>query len=546
MINKSIIIILIFFSILFNCYSQCQFTQVKQVGNHSTILTNLSFDSRNNIYVSGQFSDSTQIDTFKLKTRINFYEPFIAKLDKNFDVSWVGNPPGPRTAYGMSVDKKDNVYITGYIGDIGIFGKDTVRSYGDFDIYFAKYSNQGTCIWGRNAGSDSSDVGQSISADDNCNVYITGQFRKTATFGKYQITSQGKSDVYIAKYDSAGNSLWVRSAGGSLNDCGLGIAVDKSGNIYVTGYYEGNAFFGIDTIISTSNLSNTFIAKYDSEGNYIWSKHPTGFTAGIGRAITTDAFNNVYVAGQFEGEATFGTYNLITRGVQDIFLLKIDSSGNVLWAKSGGGKVQDRGKSVFVDKTGNVYLTGIVNLPGYGMIFFDNDSLLANESDIIIAKYDKDGKLICIKTAGGYSGDSGEGIIADRSGNVYIAGNISGTVLFDSLTLNVDRYGVGFLAVMKMESTSHVSESPLSLHSLSIYPNPGNGLFNLKYNALPSSDCLVMIFDVLGRVVYKNTYSSYYPMQNETTVNLQSYPRGFYIANIFSGKHVFMKKFIIQ
>ncbi len=178
-------------------------------------------------------------------------------------------------------------------------------------------------LWAVSAGGTFSS-GYSIATDGLGNIFVTGHFIGMATFGDTTLTSAGGSDIFIAKYDGDGNFLWVEQAGGTDTDVGRAIAMDGSGNIVVTGNFNGIATFGSTTLTSDGG-SDIFIAKYDGDGNLLWVDHAGGTTQDFGGGIATDGSGNIVVTGTFSGTAFFGDTTLTSAGVFDIFITKLDA-----------------------------------------------------------------------------------------------------------------------------------------------------------------------------------------------------------------------------
>jgi hypothetical protein len=283
--------------------------------------------------------------------------------------------------------------------------------------------------------------------DGSGNSYVTGYFDGSATFGAGEanqtvLTADGNFDIFVAKYNSSGALHWAKRAGGADFDEAYGIAVDGSGNSYVTGYFEGSATFGAgeanQTILTVVGSNDAFVAKYNSSGALQWAKRAggTGFVDGIG--IRADSSGNSYVAGTFSGSATFGAgesnqTTLAFDGGFDIFVAKYNSSGALQWAKRAGGTSSDEGYGIGVDGSGNSYVTG----------YFDGSSTFgAGESnqttltaagggfDIFVAKYNASGALQWAKRAGGTDLELGYGIGVDGSGNSYVTGYFDGSATF--------------------------------------------------------------------------------------------------------------------
>ena len=294
-------------------------------------------------------------------------------------------------------------------------------------------------LWAKKAGGTSYDSSSSIAVDANGNSYITGYFYGSATFGTTTLTSSGGSDIFVAKLDINGNWLWAKKAGGTDFDFGNSIAVDANGNSYVTGYFSGSANFGTTTLTSSSEYyTEIYVAKLDINGNWLWANKAGGTGWDYGYGIAVDANGNSYVTGAFAESAIFGTTTLTSSGGSDIFVAKLDSSGNWLWAKQAGGTDYDDGYGIVVDINGNSYVTGIFYSSNCS---FGSTTLTSSGgSDIFVAKLDINGNWLWAKQAGGTSGDSGNGIAVDANGNSYITGGFKESATFGTTTLTSSGY----------------------------------------------------------------------------------------------------------
>jgi len=249
----------------------------------------------------------------------------IALFAQNEDWIWANQAMGTYSNYGndIAVDANGNSYVTGYFWGNATFGTTTLTSSGQYDIFVAKMDSNGNWLWAKQAGGISEDNGRSIAVDANGNSYVTGRFASSATFGATTLTSSGQYDIFVAKMDINGNWLWAKQAGGTSYDYGLGIAVDANGNSYVTGYFKSTATFGTTTLTS-SGYEDIFVAKLNSSGNWLWAKQAGGTSSDYTNDIAVDANGNIYVTGEiFEESAIFGTTTLNSSGFIDIFVAKL-------------------------------------------------------------------------------------------------------------------------------------------------------------------------------------------------------------------------------
>ncbi len=292
---------------------------------------------------------------------------------------------------------------------------------GGADIFVAKYNASGALQWAKRAGGTDSDFGFDIAVDDSGNSYVTGEFRSVANFGAGQdLISLGNNDIFVAKYNAFGTLQWARRAGGSGRESGYGVAVDGAGNSHITGSFTGTATFGPGVDLVSLGNNDIFVAKYNAIGTLQWATRAGGINSDVGRSIAVDGSGNSYVTGAFVFEATFGPGEpnqtvLTAAGGTDIFVAKYDFSGELQWAKQDGGSLNDDGYDIAVDGSGNIHVTGILGGGG---------------TDIFVAKYSSGGALRWSRQAGGVGSDIARRIAVDGSGNSYVTGSFTGTATF--------------------------------------------------------------------------------------------------------------------
>ncbi|MEZ4721747.1 MAG: SBBP repeat-containing protein [Flavobacteriales bacterium] len=329
--------------------------------------------------------------------------------------------------------------------------------------------NAQTFEWAKSFGGIYSNESRSVHTDKLGNVYTTGGFSGSVDFdpgvGINNLTSAGLTDVFVHKIDPSGNILWVKAFGGSYHDMGRSISLDVSGNIYTTGHFSGTVDFdpglGI-TNLTSSGAGDVFVQKLDASGNFVWAKSFGGVYSDIGKSIAVDTLGNVYTAGGFDGTADFdpglGTTNLTSSGSADVFVQKLDASGNFIWARAFGGIDYDYISSIDLDASGNVYTVGFFQLtvdfdPGAGT---DNHTS-AGFHDAFIQKLDGSGNFVWAKTFGSIDEEVGQSICIDISGNLYVTGYFEGMVDFDPGIGVQNRTSSGFsdIFVQKLDSSGN-------------------------------------------------------------------------------------------
>lgn len=376
--------------------------------------------------------------TFKCLRVFNGHK-WVCTITSNPDltpnITVIASEGGPESdhAQGVAIDASGNVYVVGNFSGTANFGNmavTTITSAGNSDVFIAKYSSTGNLQWVKSAGGTGTDQSQSIAVDATGNVYITGFYRATASFENTSITALDRDDIFVAKYDINGNFQWVKSAGSTLEDSGKGIAVDASGNVFVTGFYKLTATFDNQTVTSVGG-EDIFMAKYDGSGNLQWVKSAGGTGDDRGLDIATDSNGNLYVTGHYLETATFGGSSITSTGGFDVFIAKYNGDGVIQWLRTGGGSSHDYGQSIAVSPNGLVAVTG-----GFQSFatFESNGITSAGNFDVFIAKYNSFGSFLWVRSAGGTGYDYGYGITVDANENSYITGIFAGSAKFGTIT----------------------------------------------------------------------------------------------------------------
>lgn len=338
-------------------------------------------------------------------------------------VHWVQRGGGLANdeATDVSSDPSGNLYYTGYFSTAAAFGSYNVNSAGITDVFLSKTDASGNYQWAVSGGGSGSDRGLSIKTDAAGNSYITGFFYNTATFSSQNVTSAGQQDVFVAKYNSSGTLQWLRSGGGTGADIGNGITVDNQGNVIVTGEFAGTATFGTQSLSSMNGSTDVFTVKYDAAGNVLWAKKGSAHLTDRGLDVSSDASGNIFITGQFSDTITFDQVH-INNMVNAIFVVKYDASGNEVWFRRIGGGSYNIANSITCDANNKVLITGDFQ----GTITFygtTNSNLSALYSDaILLARYDNSGSLEWSSSASSESQVTSRSITTDASGNSYIAG----------------------------------------------------------------------------------------------------------------------------
>lgn len=302
--------------------------------------------------------------------------------------------------------------------------------------------------WGKGIGGYGTNYGKSIAIDKSGNVYVAGFMNGTVDFDPSStianLVSSGKDDIFIAKYDAAGNYIWAKNMGGTYGESAQSLAIDSKGNLFISGFFSDVCDFdpsGATAWLTSKGQTDIFLAKYDSDGNYIWAKQMGGGSYEETKGLTIDANDNIFICGTYKASSTdidpsAASVILPYFGNDDLFIAKYDNNGNYVWAHGLGSTGWEEANSIAIDQDNNLIVTGFYN-SGSTSIDFDASpttvaTLISNgNNDIFIAKYDNDGKYIWAKGIGGAKNEEAYEIKTDVAGNIYFAGYFEGIVDFD-------------------------------------------------------------------------------------------------------------------
>lgn len=328
--------------------------------------------------------------------------------------------------YSVATDAAGNVYVAGNFSGTVNFGGTNLVSAGDPDIFLAKYNAAGVHQWSQRYGGTGLDGVGSVAVDASGNVIITGDFNGTANFGGVNLVSVGNLDAFLAKYNTAGVHQWSQRYGGTGDDRGNSLAVDGAGNVFVGGWFNLTTNFGGANLVSAGSF-DVVLAKYNAAGVHQWSQRYG--SAGLENAagIALDASGNIVVTGYFSGTANLGGAGLVSAGQYDIFVAKYDGVGVHQWSQRFGSTNFDAGYAVAVDASSNVLLTGYF----FGTVNFGGGNLVsAGGTEIFLAKYNSLGVHQWSKRFGALSADAGNSVAVNAASDVFLTGIFLGTVDF--------------------------------------------------------------------------------------------------------------------
>lgn len=503
-------------------------------------------------------------------------------VSAQFATVWAQGSGSVETDYmGESVvDKDGNTYFIGSITSSYTFENDvTVQSKGGYDMMIAKIDAEGNLAWAKSFGSESDEMGRSIALDNEGNIFFSGSFSSVVDFGNdVMATSAGGMDAFVAKMNAMGEIEWVLSGGGSDNEEWTNIETDAEGNSYVAGYIEsGDGFlsgrpllnFGgrdmfiakidadgklewvktpgatddenINDIALSSNgdlLVNASFAseliigndtidaalglglniKYDADGEVLWTDQTEKGNTEFEGAVDFDADGNIYTSGMFEGEITFGSEKMVSKGGNDIFIVKQDAEGKVIWATQAGGTDDEATTDIEVLADGSVIIGGYFESTS---TFGKNTIASAGEKDNFVAKLNADGSFYGVVSAGGTGDDMVHSISSTTSGEIIATGTFEGTSKFKT---EGNSKGESDHYVWKIEDQGVFVQSKIEKTQWSVFPNPVQGAITVNDLSVGSN---MILRDITGHQI-----SDYRITAPNVTINAAPLNPGVYFLEV--------------
>ncbi len=492
----------------------------------------IASDPSGNSYNAGGFQYAIDFDpgpgTFNMDTN-GEWGLFFQKLDNNGNFVWaksiIQTSGYGISVYDIAVDDQGNTYAVGMFEGIVDLdpgpGTSIAIANGLTDIFILKLDSNGNLVWVKTVGGPISERPENMVIDDAGNVHITGSYHGTVDFdpgpGVFNLTAGLYNDIFVYKLDVDGNFEWAKTIASSGQPNGLGIAVDELGNVHVTGKYHGTADFdpGPGVFNLTSNgSSDAFVQKLDVDGNFVWAKTFGGSNFDYGHAVTTDAENNVLLAGQFyvTGDFDPGPNDFIlTANGSGGYLVKLDPTGNFVWAK---GFEPDSSTAhalytsqLITDAENNVFMLGRYRGtydfdPGPGTYYAYAPS--TNYAGLAL-KLDSMGNFIKQLPLTASSDLFIWGGTLDPQDNLYLGGSYRATADFDpgSNTHYHTSAGDIDLFILKLsacETSVGIAESNTVQQTIAC-PNPTSGVVTLDLEDI--KDATIKVLNINGQVVYQ-------------------------------------------
>jgi PKD repeat protein len=329
-------------------------------------------DSKGNIYVTGYTYSSNNISYNGFQTSAGgLGDAFLIKFSKAGSIIWGTYLGVFSVEYSncITIDAKDNIYIAGYASGNGLATSGVYQTSvaGNYDAFLAQFNSSGSRVWFTYFGGASNDYATEVGTDRAGNIYMTGYTYSTsgiASSGAMQTSNSGKIDAFLAKFNSSGKLSWSTYYGGANDDQAMGLTIDFSDNIYITGNTNSSGGIATAGAYQTAwggTYNDGFLASFNSAGGLNWGTYYGGSDYDVAVAVSADAAGKVYITGwttSTAGLATSGGYQTKYAGGQDAFIAKFNKTGARIWATYFGGADGDNASAICTNAAGYVFLAG--------------------------------------------------------------------------------------------------------------------------------------------------------------------------------------------
>lgn len=535
-------------------------------GSLSTVGTSIAVDNLNNVYTVGTFNGVTDLDPSNLAfvnvTSVGNEDIFITKFNSKGEYVWgksIGGT-GSDLAHHLKLDAAGNLYIIGsYEGSVDFdpsaSGTNTLTAKGSSDMFIMKMDVNGNLQWAKSFGGNLEDKGIALTIQGS-EILATGYFKDSIQFDASVATSLhvslGGADVCMVKLDLSGNYLWSGAIGGISDEEGKSVSIDKSGNMYIAGFFNGSVNFNPSGsyYLAAKAGRDAFLIKLDKNGAFLWAKITGGNGFDGAQTVIVDAVKNIYTIGYFSGFVDFDPSSsdaFLNSGASSaVFVQKLDSNGQYQWAKSFNATLTSYSQSATIDIPGNIYLTGYFSSPidfgtGSGLPTLNSSGF----DDAFIMKIYPSGKYASVGKISGTKYENGFAITMDNKNDLYATGQFSGTTDFDPgatiANLAASPSGISDAFVTKWSNFPSSIEEQENIHhqQFRISPNPANKQITISLfeNTTNSS---IVIYNSTGQQVYYSPKAS-----AKNIVDVQHFASGFYFVQIMQDGQPIGKNTII-
>ena len=512
-------------------------------------LSHLCTDANGNSYIIGSFGFSNVITDYMIFDNDTVFnngvnQIFLVKYSASGTVVWTKSIGGnnPNQGNGSSYEYagqiiydsgSNSLLMTGnFLGSV-TFGSTTL--YGNGDLFLTKLDLNGNFIWTTGIYCNSNLYTTTITTDGIGNIYLGGGNSDSAYFTQFKISAGN----YLAKYDSSGICIWAKSTFIGAGAHNLKI---NNNDLFVLGNIS-NDTAQIDTANYISNLStNMFFARFDTGGNLKWIKYPSSTVGVFSYSMDMDGIGNFYIAGGFQNNVNFDGNTLSNSNTNDLFIIKYDSNGNVIWLRQGNASNSTYAMQVATTTDGSTYVGGVIT--GSASIGPFTINSISN-NDHFIVRYSSSGDCLGVAQLTGIS-RFGFNISTDNLGNCIVAGEFSSPTPINIGTTTLTAVYASDVFIAKLDAITVIENVNKSMrNSLVIYANPNAGKCNITVpdDFLHEKNLTLSIYDNTGKLIQQQTLQ-----MNDGIIklNLEAEAKGTYSVILSNSSKAYNGKIVFE
>ena len=522
---KKVLINLAIVIISLNAFSQVGFQWAQTSGHpfYGETTTRLAADTDGNVFVAGGFIDTAAFGTRSIVSN-GGADFFIAKHNAAGETLWLAGDGGTdyEKIHGVSVSH-EGVFVCGTFYGTCEIGAESFPSMGSQDIFLASYDLEGNFSWAKHIGSPKTDYIKAVCNDPDGNMFITGYFYDSISFGDTSIYAHAGSDIFIAKYSSSGDLTWLRQASGSSSDQSYSISCNEAGDIIFTGSFFDDILV-IDTFLTTEDPTGVFMAKMTNDGDLIYARQVDGNGLIAQSFASFDNDGDIFFTGNFTDQVTFGTHTFDAGAFNiDIFVTKYTADGDLVWAEHGYGLGSDQLISVSAGPDNDFYITGhFLHDIHFGNIMLEY-TLCCGSAEIFLVRFTADG------TAAWGDQISGEramveSLCKNANDELFVSGLFQFQLTFGEIIIEGEGDYNGFLSGVATGTMISVEELEQT-ETFTLYPVPANDRMTLDVKSEQSLN--YTLYDMTGRSMLNGIASGSH------SIDISAIPAGQYLLRVY-------------
>ncbi len=318
----------------------------------------VAVDASGRVFVAGSFTGQLRLGAATLASQ-GEQDVFVAQISDAGQWQWAtaAGGAGADQACALALSSAGELVVAGQFAATATFGPQALSSRGSTDAFVARLTRGGTWQWATGAGGGANDEASALSINAAGEIYVTGYFSDVSTFGATTLRGQGLDDAFVGKLTSAGRWLWATAATGSNAAYGKSIVADPTGGVFVAGSFSGTAAFGATQLRSDGD-DDGFVAHLSDGGQWQWTAVLVSEHLDAIAGIALDKTGKLYVAGTFSSTVQAGPFQLVSRGQQDLFVGYLSRTGAWLGLTAAGGPAADEARTVALAPGGEVCVGG--------------------------------------------------------------------------------------------------------------------------------------------------------------------------------------------